>query len=484
MLREQNAELMDARNKAKAAGETRTAFLANMSHELRTPLNAILGFSRLLREDAGISEEQRERLEIIHRSGMHLQDAVNDVVEIARADGGLSPAEDRTFDLAGLLSDVRNMMRGPAEEKGLDLIFTPADSLPRFVGSDAAKLRHILINLIGNAIHSTRRGSVIVSLEAKTADTPEQITLILTVADTGIGIAAEDLTHIFEPFTQTVRAGGGNLGLPVTRQYVELMGGKIGVESQPGKGSTFRVELPVRRAAAPDAGDAPRPMHRRVAPGQPEYRILIVEDNADNRLLLQQLLRRAGFDVRTAGDGAEGIEVFRIWRPHWIWMDLRMPGIDGLEATRRIRAMEGGADVKIVALTASVISGQREQVIEAGMDEVVEKPYQQSEIFDCMARHLGLRYVLDASGAEEAERGAPQELSPQAVAALPQDLRGRLLEAVISLEMDRISETIREVADVDAELGSAMARIAGRLEYTRLLHALQGSGGRRAGGAA
>ncbi len=285
----------------------------------------------------------------------------------------------------------------------------------------------------------------------------------------------EDQERIFQPF---VRAGkqmsehGTGLGLAIVKQFVELMGGTICLESYPGKGSRFRVELPVE---VESEATAPRDHRRRVvsiAPGQPHYRVLIVEDQFENRLLLRRLLERVGFSVRATGDGEEGIETFKSWRPHFIWMDRGLRGMDGLETVRRIRKLNGGREVKIAAVTGSMLAGQRNEMLEAGLDDFLGKPYRLEEIFDCMARHLGVRYVREENAARQPGRAKPV-LRPEAWAAIPEELRKEMADAVIALDAERIKGIIRRISEVDPELGGALEVHAGRLAYTPILKALR-----------
>jgi CheY-like chemotaxis protein len=263
--------------------------------------------------------------------------------------------------------------------------------------ADPGRLRQVLLNLLGNAIRYTERGSVKLCFRVQPGEDAEHLQLTFEVEDTGVGIAPEDRERIFEPFVQVGKHSwrkGTGLGLTITRQLVGLMQGTIGVESTPGEGSCFRVEIPAERAhelrpkAVPEAWERVTGLEE----GQPEYRILIVDNERENWMLLQRLLTRIGFAVRIAENGAEGIETFVDWHPHFIWMDLNMPVMNGLEATRRIRALEGGQVVKIVAVTASRFSDDQSEVLAAGLDDFVLKPYRLTEVFDCMARHLGVRY--------------------------------------------------------------------------------------------
>ncbi len=299
-----------------------------MSHELRTPLNAILGFSTLMRDDPGLSAAHRNDLDIVNRSGEHLLNLVDDVLDLAKIEAGHVVVENAPFDLLDLVRDTAEMMRARASAKHLELVVEACPALPGFIRSDAGKLRQALLNLISNAVKFTEHGRVTLRVDARPIDDSRRLLLTIEVLDTGIGIAAEDQARIFDPFVQAGKAAaqkGTGLGLCISRQFVQLMGGAIRVESAPGKGSLFRVDVPVERAEESEAVDI-KVDSRQVlglAPGQPEYRILIVEDKKENWMLLERLLRDAGFRVRVAEDGARGVEVFRAWRPQLIWMDLR-----------------------------------------------------------------------------------------------------------------------------------------------------------------
>jgi len=474
------AELVLARDAADAANKAKSVFLSSISHELRTPLNAILGFSGLLRQDTQLSQAQRDTLDIINRSGEHLLTLINDVLEMSRIEAGRVVLESAPLDLGGLVRDVADMMHMRAQEKGVQLLVEQSSEFPRYIKGDEARVRQILINLVGNAVKFTQQGAVTMRFGIKPHDTQHR--LLIEIEDTGIGISSEDQQQLFKPFVQLGKQAGDNkgtgLGLTITRQFVQLMGGSISVESTQGKGSIFRVELPVEKIEAGDVSGLDKVERGEIvglAPDQPAYRILIVEDQLENQLLLSQLMNRLGFAVKVAENGEQGVQLFQSWQPHLIWMDTRMPVMDGLEATQRIRELPGGTEVKIIAVTASAFTEQRDEMPAAGMDDFVRKPYRASELYECLTRQLGVRYIY--AGVQERDETEPAvALSAEMLAVLPPDLRCELRAALESLEGGRISAAIGQVASHDAKLQKTLSHLTENYDYPAILKALQTAG--------
>ena len=462
------AELEEAVAAADAANRAKSVFLANMSHELRTPLNAILGFSDILGLDPDLSHTQQRNLAIIHRSGDHLLGVINDVLDMATIEAGGVRLTPEPFDLGAMVMGVTDMMRIRAEAKDLELLVEQRSAFPRYIVGDEAKLRQVLINLISNAIRATEQGGVTVRLDVQ-ADPLER--LVIEVEDTGRGIAAEDQVGLFQPFVQVGAQGaqqGTGLGLAITDQIVRMMGGQVSVTSAFGRGSTFRVALPVR--FAPPEAIPLIPVARGhvigLEPGQPAYRVLVVDDQEDNRILLEQLLEVVGCEVSGAASGIEAVERCQSWHPHFVWMDRRMPGIDGLEAAKRIRALPGGDKIRIAAVTASTFRQEDAQLTSGRFDALVHKPFRADQIYDCMENLLGVRFVRGEAPPPPAPAAV---LSAEEIATLPEPLQRELGQALLTLDTDRITEVVDKIAQRDRTLAAAIKERAESFDYSAIL---------------
>jgi two-component system sensor histidine kinase/response regulator len=386
---------------ADAANIAKSEFLSSMSHELRTPLNAILGFSQVMVRDSSLNNQHLQHLEIINRAGEHLLSLINDILEMSKIEAGRIQLNESNFNLLRLLQTVEEMFRLKAESKKLKLIFEFAENLPEFINGDQGKLRQILINLLGNAIKFTDTGSVTLRVQVKAEHhTSANFFLEFEVADTGYGIAAEEMDKLFEPFEQTKTGRksqqGTGLGLPISRKFVQMMGGDIRVSSVPGVGSKFIFDIYVN---LPDSTEIkilkPQGKVISLAPNQPEYRILVVDDRPDNCLVIDRLLSPLGLLVRDASNGVEAIRIWEEWQPHLIWMDMQMPEMNGYEATKRIKTHPLGKNTIIVALTASVFEEERKTILAAGCDDFMRKPFEAKILFAKMEALLGLRYIYE-----------------------------------------------------------------------------------------
>jgi PAS domain S-box-containing protein len=468
-------ELERTMHNAEQANQAKSRFLANMSHELRTPMNAILGFSQLMQRDPDLSPTQLDHLNTINRSGNYLLELINDVLEISRIEAGHVQLMSQPFDLNELLANVDEMTRGRAEAKGLEFRIEHGKGLPAYLQGDSKKLRQILINLLSNGIKFTDSGSVSLSVTAREYNST-RILLDFSIRDTGIGIAAEEQAAIFEPFTQTtagqLSGEDTGLGLTISREYIQLLGGKLHLDSKPADGSCFHFAIPLRILTE---SQVPRhtPQQRIIglAPNQPDYRILIADDKADSRQLLRQLLEDVGFQVAEAADGEEAVARFKEWSPHFIWMDVRMPNLNGVEATRIIKSLPKGPQTPIVALSASAFDSERELVLAAGSDGFLSKPVQESHLFNTLSQLLGVNYRYEEQRTPLPRR-APV-INMQSLTDLPESLRERLLKAAQSLDPQTLNDITDELQARDAKLAESIRKLTGDFRFDLIESALK-----------
>jgi PAS domain S-box-containing protein len=456
------------------ANRAKSVFLANMSHEIRTPMNAILGFSQLMLRDQELTARQTQYLGTINRSGEHLLALINDILEMSKIEAGRTTLNPSTFDLPVLLNDLEMMFRVRTDEKKLTFAVTMSGDVPQYIVTDINKLRQVFINVLGNAVKFTERGGIGLSVRADRAD-PAAPFLQVEVADTGPGISADDQGKLFRHFEQTKtgqQAGTGTgLGLAISREFARLMGGDITVQSQVGKGSIFLIRLPLKEgeAQAVQSKDKPRQVVR-LQPGQSACRVLIADDIEENRQLLTQLLGPVGFEIRLATNGEEAVREFEQWRPHLILMDFRMPVMDGREAIRRIRAMDAGKAPKIIAVTASAMDENRQDLLAIGADDFLSKPFREVELFQKIHTHTGVHYVY-AEPAPAPHAEAP-ELTVASLAGWPAELLNPMREAVITADLDRLLLRIRDTEARDPRVAAGLRRLAEGFQYQKLLDLL------------
>ncbi len=529
---ERTEQLQQAALAAEAANKAKSTFLANMSHELRTPLNSILGFAQIMEPSPNLNVENRENLSIIRRSGEHLLSLINEVLDLSKIEAGRMIVNPKNFDLYRLLDDLQDMFLLRAKKQELQLLFQREADVPQYVRTDDVKLRQVLINILSNAIKFTQTGAIIlrvVKLESSgildllgnptagidttksirefAADRSDFVTvefqedaedstwdrvvfLQFEIEDTGVGIAAEELGNVFKAFVQTDSGRknhkGTGLGLTITRQFVRLMGGEIVVESQLDRGTIFRFEIPV---GAVDVSDIPTPeINREVTglePNQPCYRILIVDDREDNRQLLVKMLSPLGLGVQEACNGCEAIEMWESWLPHLILMDVRMPVMDGYEATKEIKHriqqreqewQENGFPIpKIVALTASTIEGRRSFALLIGCDDFISKPFRKKDIFDALHKHLGVKYLysdsMDLVSADDRhnQSDAPSNAMLAYVPALSAEWIENMRQVIRSADFDLIARTIEELRNDYPEFTQILQDHLDNFDYQKIL---------------
>jgi CheY-like chemotaxis protein len=504
-----------------------------------------------------LSPEHLENASIISRSGEHLLTLINQVLDLSKIEAGRTTLNENNFDLYRLLDDLEDMFQLKADEKGLQLIcdrpwrcassFNAASltgdrtpEVPRYVCTDEVKLRQVLINLLNNAIKFTPEGGVSVRVGMGNGDKEDErdkekkkyspnsqspnprCRLVFEVEDTGAGIEPDELDSLFEAFVQTktgkAAQEGTGLGLLITRQFVQMMGGDITVSSEVGHGTTVKFDINVSVVDAKEI-ESQQPLRRVIAlePNQPRYRILIVDDKPTNRQLLIKLLNPLGFELREACNGSEAIAVWETFQPHLIWMDMRMPIMDGYEATRRIKAefrrmlaqrhvvqderisdsesqhlpldnpLPGSSFTLytfpvIIALTASSLEEERAVVLSAGCDDFMRKPFRDADIFELMHKHIGVRFVYEDPTQRDfslIRNGEQESLTVDAIAALPEAWVANLKQAILNVDLKLILALIEQIRSENASLANALIHCIDNFEYDKILNLITASAGQK-----
>lgn len=471
-VKQRTQELEKAREKADVANQAKSSFIASMSHELRTPLNAILGFSQIMMRSPDLSKEHQESITIISKSGSYLLTLINNILDLSKIEAGKMTFNQKNFDLYSLLNEVEDLLDITAKNKSLDLIFDYPEYLPQYICTDETKLRQVLINLINNAIKFTQQGGVYLTVDAISKVNNQKATISFEVKDTGEGIAKEEMGKLFEAFAQTQTGKnsqeGTGLGLPISRKFINLMGGDIQVSSEVGVGTTFKFEI---KANIVDNKDVKVEETTRnviaLQPNQPVYKILIVDDRPTNRLLLIKLLQPLGFSLKEANNGREAIEIWDKWQPNLIWMDMRMPIMDGYEATQHIKGTTRGNATAIIALTASVLEEEKAIILSAGCDDFVRKPFRQSTIFEIINKHLGVKFIYEEETKPNTLTSSTQlsNLTAKDFEKMPQQWLKKVHDAAQSLDDDRMLKLIEQISQSEFLLAKKLTKLVSDFQF-------------------
>lgn len=464
--------LVKAKQEAEMSNKFKSIFLANMSHEIRTPLNAIIGFSQLMSRDKLLSDQQKEyNVSIIH-AGEHLLALINDILELSKIEAGRVVLSPSNVELYTLIDDVQMIFKERVLSKNLQFICEKAADLPRYVFIDESKLRQIFVNLIGNALKFTDKGGIAVhSRVQKTGDGKEMLTV--EIQDSGPGIPEDEIGKLFKHFEQTSsgisKGSGTGLGLALSRELAILMGGDITVSSEVGKGTlfTFQVEIKKGNSKALEKNSSRRVIG--MEKGEMTFRILVVDDKHDNLRVATTLLKLVGFETNEALNGEEAIAKFESWNPHLVLMDMRMPVMDGYEATRRIKLTDKGRQTPVIALTASIFEDELKKIDTLGMQGYISKPFRESELFKKIGQILGIKYIYENEQIPSPTKYLNQDGTIEKdIVKIPNGQLLKMQNALAVADLDLLVTLIDGLKIDYSEVANHLGNLAANYDYDQL----------------
>jgi len=465
-----NKELELAKDEAIYANKSKSIFLANMSHELRTPLNAILGFSELLIDDERVLPEHKKTIKIINSSGSFLLSLINDILDISSIEARKITVEENLINVKIVLNEITSLLTNRAEAKSINLVSKFEGEIAECIKADSKKLRQILLNFITNSIKYSDKGTVTTTISM------DHKHLYISVSDEGVGISPQDIEHIFEPFRQVGNASsatGTGLGLAITKQFVEIMGGTISVKSHINEGTEFLVELPYKKCLTSEHIEINNNFVSQkvigITPKSKKLKVLIAEDKADNTLLLENILSILNFELKFVTNGKDAIDTFKEFKPDLIFMDKRMPKIDGISATKIIRNLPEAHDVIIVVVTANIFS--QKNIQDAGFDDAVIKPYKPKTIYDIIKRYFDIEYIYKEQTNETDVQHIKisDDILKEKLLSLDTKTLDELFESTLLLNQEDMQDIMQTIQTIDTQLYSMLKQLIDEINFMQII---------------